>query len=89
MTDEVPLPSPCVSVCILDGATGFCRGCWRTIDEIRVWAVLDNAERMTVLEGLRARRQAAGLASERRLNRRRTARPPVTAVDASGMDPQN
>ncbi len=28
-------PSPCIAVCRLDEATGFCEGCFRTIDEIR------------------------------------------------------
>lgn len=69
--DERPLPSPCVSVCELDDATGFCKGCWRTIDEIGRWSALDNADRIAVLERLRDRRRAAGLAGARRVNRRR------------------
>ena len=91
MNDQTPLPSPCVSVCILDGATGFCRGCWRTIDEIRLWAALDNAGRLAVLAQLRERRQAAGFAAERRPNRRRSAAANATtaAADGTGIDPQN
>lgn len=69
--DERPLPSPCVSVCELDSATGFCKGCWRTIDEIGQWSALDNPGKIAVLERLRERRRAAGLAGARRVNRRR------------------
>ncbi len=75
VTDERPLPSPCVSVCELDSATGFCKGCWRTIDEIGRWSALDNAGRIPVLARLRDRRRAAGLISARRVNRRRDGEP--------------
>ncbi len=33
-----PLPSPCTSVCRMNGATGLCEGCFRTIDEIVAWS---------------------------------------------------
>lgn len=32
------LPSPCISVCRMDSASGLCEGCFRTIDEIRAWS---------------------------------------------------
>lgn len=32
------LPSPCVSVCVMDPDSGVCRGCYRTLDEIADWA---------------------------------------------------
>ena len=36
--DEWPfLPSPCISVCRMNPATGECEGCWRTLDEIAEW----------------------------------------------------
>lgn len=31
------IPSPCISVCRMDAATGWCKGCYRTIDEIIAW----------------------------------------------------
>ena len=34
------LPSPCVSVCRMDAASGWCEGCLRTLDEIAVWSRL-------------------------------------------------
>jgi uncharacterized protein len=52
-------PSPCVSICRLDDATGYCVGCLRTIDEIRDWIIMMPAERAAVLKQLDQRRQSA------------------------------
>ncbi|MFZ9543579.1 MAG: DUF1289 domain-containing protein, partial [Hylemonella sp.] len=35
------VPSPCLSVCIMDPNNGMCTGCWRTLDEIAAWSTLD------------------------------------------------
>jgi predicted Fe-S protein YdhL (DUF1289 family) len=38
MTDEAtPVPSPCISVCRMNPASGLCDGCLRTLDEIAAW----------------------------------------------------
>lgn len=29
--------SPCIGVCSIDEATGFCQGCYRTLEEIKAW----------------------------------------------------
>jgi uncharacterized protein len=42
------VPSPCVSVCRMDAATGLCEGCFRTLDEIGSWSALDAAGRRAV-----------------------------------------
>jgi len=55
-TEAGRVASPCISVCEMDGATGFCRGCLRTLDEIAVWSVLDDAERRAVWKALAERR---------------------------------
>lgn len=57
--------SPCISVCVMDETRGYCRGCWRTRDEIARWGIADDAERLAILEQLRQRRRAAGVTSER------------------------
>lgn len=31
------MKSPCIDLCKFDGRTGWCRGCGRTIPEIRAW----------------------------------------------------
>jgi predicted Fe-S protein YdhL (DUF1289 family) len=48
-----------VSVCILDPATGFCRGCWRTIGEIAGWLDMSDDGKRAVLAALPQRRAAA------------------------------
>jgi len=54
------VPSPCVSVCKIDAATGLCEGCRRTIDEIAHWGLLDDAEKRGVWLELNRRRAATG-----------------------------
>ncbi|HQR10009.1 MAG TPA: DUF1289 domain-containing protein [Casimicrobiaceae bacterium] len=54
-----PVPSPCNSVCALDEATGLCAGCFRTIDEIAAWSLLDDADKREVWASLERRRVAA------------------------------
>lgn len=43
-----PVPSPCVSVCQMDGATGLCAGCLRSLPEIGAWSGLGEAARREV-----------------------------------------
>lgn len=57
--DDEPVPSPCVSVCVLDPAgSGICTGCGRSLDEIAAWVDLSNAQRRVVIAQL-PRRLAA------------------------------
>jgi predicted Fe-S protein YdhL (DUF1289 family) len=42
------LPSPCISVCRMDAASGLCEGCLRTLDEIAAWGMLDNRGKRAV-----------------------------------------
>jgi uncharacterized protein len=53
-----PVASPCVSVCRMDAATGWCEGCLRTLDEIGAWSVLDEEEKRRVWQQLSQRRVA-------------------------------
>lgn len=61
--------SPCTAVCVLDQASGFCRGCYRTIDEIAGWASFGAAEKRRILDRLPARRAQS-----------RAAQPPSSAL---------
>ena len=49
------VPSPCNAICEIDPASGYCRGCLRTIDEIATWGGADDAWKRAVLERLKAR----------------------------------
>ncbi|MDQ2918233.1 MAG: DUF1289 domain-containing protein [Casimicrobiaceae bacterium] len=51
-----PVPSPCISVCRFDPASGLCTGCLRTLDEIAAWSILDDDARRAVWTALAQRR---------------------------------
>jgi predicted Fe-S protein YdhL (DUF1289 family) len=53
--------SPCTRVCVMDPASGLCRGCGRTITEIGDWSSLRDAEREAIAAALPGRMRAAGL----------------------------
>ena len=50
--------SPCINVCRIDEASGWCAGCLRTLDEIAGWGGLSDEGRRQVLQRLGPRRQA-------------------------------
>ncbi|WP_090619949.1 DUF1289 domain-containing protein [Azotobacter beijerinckii] len=62
MSDERPVPSPCVQLCALDD-DDICLACQRTADEIRRWRRSDNAERRRILALCAERARAKGLLS--------------------------
>lgn len=51
-----PITTPCVKVCVVDGESGLCLGCFRTLGEIAQWGRLDEAERVEITAALPARR---------------------------------
>ena len=56
---DAPPASPCLGICLMDPATRMCRGCLRTIDEIRAWYEASAAEKRIILGRLEARRRGA------------------------------
>jgi predicted Fe-S protein YdhL (DUF1289 family) len=50
--EPVSLASPCVNVCAMDQATGWCLGCGRTIAEISNWSAKPPEERRSILAAL-------------------------------------
>ncbi|MFN3815066.1 DUF1289 domain-containing protein [Brevundimonas sp.] len=50
------IPTPCVQVCAVDGETGFCLGCFRTLSEISGWSRYSDAERSAIMSDLQDRR---------------------------------
>ncbi|NBC88871.1 MAG: DUF1289 domain-containing protein [Alphaproteobacteria bacterium] len=52
--------SPCVGICQLDAASGYCLGCARTGVEIGGWAGMSDDERQAVLDALPQRWAALG-----------------------------
>lgn len=60
MSSNPPQPpraiaTPCVQVCIVDGATGLCLGCHRTLQEIGGWSRFTDAERAAIMAELPGR----------------------------------
>jgi uncharacterized protein len=53
---DAPPASPCLGICLMDPATRTCRGCLRTIDEIRAWYEASAAEKRAILARLDQRR---------------------------------
>lgn len=49
------MPSPCVSVCEMNEASASCKGCFRTLDEIAVWSILDDEEKHAVWTAIESR----------------------------------
>jgi len=60
-----PIRTPCIKVCVVDGASGNCLGCGRTLGEIAQWARFSDAERDAVMALLPARIDALKAAGKR------------------------
>jgi predicted Fe-S protein YdhL (DUF1289 family) len=52
--------SPCVGICVIQPATGWCQGCRRTLGEIARWSGASPAEQWQIIDGLSQRAAAAG-----------------------------
>ena len=50
------IATPCIKVCVVDGASSLCLGCFRTLSEIGGWSALSDEERAAVMAELPARR---------------------------------
>jgi len=53
------IATPCVKVCVVDGASSLCLGCWRTLSEIGGWSGFTDEQRARIMAALPAR-EAAG-----------------------------
>lgn len=49
------IATPCVMVCTVDGASGLCLGCFRTLPEIATWSRMSDAERAKIISELDGR----------------------------------
>ncbi len=52
------IESPCVAVCKLDAEGRVCTGCYRTTEEITIWALLDGDAKRRVISDAALRKQA-------------------------------
>jgi|KBSMisStandDraft_5_1062788.scaffolds.fasta_scaffold2663030_1 predicted Fe-S protein YdhL (DUF1289 family) len=56
------ISSPCNKVCVVDGASGLCFGCGRSLPEIATWGGMSEAERRAIMAELPRRMKEKGLA---------------------------
>ena len=54
------IATPCVQVCVVDGASSLCLGCYRTLSEIGGWSALSDEQRADIMTDLPRRRDEAG-----------------------------
>ena len=50
------LASPCINVCRMDAASGYCEGCRRSINEIAAWSTYSDEQKRAVLAQLPTRK---------------------------------
>jgi predicted Fe-S protein YdhL (DUF1289 family) len=51
-----PIKTPCIKVCVIDGESGLCLGCYRSLPEVAAWGRFEPAERERLMAELPARR---------------------------------
>jgi predicted Fe-S protein YdhL (DUF1289 family) len=51
-----PIRTPCVQVCVVDGESGLCLGCYRELAEVAGWARLSPEARERIMAELPQRR---------------------------------
>jgi predicted Fe-S protein YdhL (DUF1289 family) len=54
--DPAAIATPCIKVCVIDGESGLCLGCQRTLAEVANWTGFSDAERAEIMAALAARR---------------------------------
>ena len=50
------IPSPCISLCLLDDTNSFCIGCFRMVDELRDWCIMTAEQKLKILEEIEERK---------------------------------
>ena len=60
MSDLPPRPAaiatPCIKVCVIDGETGLCMGCYRQLTEVAAWQKLSDEDRARIMTELPTRK---------------------------------
>lgn len=55
-TPPAPIKTPCIKVCVVDGESGLCMGCYRKLSEVAGWTKLTPEAREAVMSELPSRR---------------------------------
>ena len=51
-----PVKTPCNKLCIVEGESGLCMGCYRKRSEVAAWGLFSDDEREAIMVTLPARR---------------------------------
>lgn len=54
------VPSPCSGVCKMDPDHGWCKGCYRTLEELTQWSRATDATKLAIWAQLEQRQTAVG-----------------------------
>jgi len=57
---EAEVASPCVNLCVIDRQSGWCIGCYRTLEEIAGWIDFSTEARRAIVAELPQRRASHG-----------------------------
>jgi predicted Fe-S protein YdhL (DUF1289 family) len=49
------IETPCVNICRMDAENRYCIGCFRTLEELKSWSQMTEAERAAVMAQLESR----------------------------------
>ena len=52
---SVHVPSPCLSICVVNPNSELCEGCLRSLDEIASWGQMPSAQQREVWQRIQAR----------------------------------
>lgn len=56
LSQRPPIATPCIKVCVVDGPSRLCLGCFRTLPEIVRWQRYTDEERAQIMTELPHRR---------------------------------
>jgi predicted Fe-S protein YdhL (DUF1289 family) len=53
--DLVHVPSPCVSICVINPNSGLCEGCLRNLEEVAGWGQMPSVQQREVWQRIQKR----------------------------------
>ncbi len=64
MKKSIHNDSPCMKICQINSSNGFCEGCFRTIEEIASWSLLNDQQKQIVYLNIERRKKSPDRASQ-------------------------
>ena len=56
LSQPPPIATPCIKVCVIDGPSRLCLGCFRSLPEVVRWQRYTDTERAEIMAALPARK---------------------------------